>query len=41
VVDEIIVPMPRPRVIDDIVRPEYGSLRSELLGSLRAAGALA
>lgn len=41
VVGEIIVPMSRPRVIDDMVRPEYGALRAELLGALRAAGALA
>lgn len=41
VVSEIVVGLPRPRVLDDTVRPEYGALRAQLLDALRGAGALA
>jgi ABC-type nitrate/sulfonate/bicarbonate transport system ATPase subunit len=41
VVGEIRVDLPRPRGLDDTVRPEYTALRAELLAALRGAGVLA
>lgn len=41
VVAQVVVDLPRPRVIDDTVRPEFAALRGELLAALRGAGALA
>ena len=41
VVSEIRVALPRPRGIDDTVRPGFVALRAEVLGALRSAGAIA
>jgi len=41
VVGEVEVGMPRPRGIDDTVRPAFRELRGDLLAALRGAGALA
>ena len=41
IVEEIVVPLPRPRTLDDTLRPEYVALRGALLAALRSAGALA
>lgn len=38
---EIVVPLPRPRDLDDVGDPGFGALRAEVLGALRATGALA
>lgn len=41
VVGEVAVPLPRPRTLDDLADPAVSGTRADVLGMLRAAGALA
>ena len=38
---QVAVPLPRPRRLDDTLRPAFAELRGRLMGALRGAGALA